>query len=61
MYKIIPLLTDPGSHGGDPADTFDVVVPSMPGYGFSDPTTQRGMHVLKIADLWVTLMQGLGY
>jgi pimeloyl-ACP methyl ester carboxylesterase len=61
MYKILPLLADPGSHGGNPADAFDVVVPSMPGYGFSDPTTQRGVHVLKIADLWVQLMQGLGY
>ena len=38
MYKIIPLLTDPGSHGGDAADSFDVVAPSMPGYGFSDHT-----------------------
>src|SRR5215831_4405008 len=62
MYKIIPLLTDPGHHGGDPADAFDVVVPSMPGYGFSDPPTQRGMHVLKVADLWATLMTAeLGY
>ena len=62
MHKIIPLLTDPGSHGGDPADAFDVVVPSMPGYGFSDHTTERGMHVLKISDLWVKLMtEGLGY
>ena len=40
MSKIIPLLTDPGGHGGDPADAFDVVVPSMPGYGFSDHPTQ---------------------
>ena len=62
MYKIIPLLTDPGSHGGDPADAFDVVVPSMPGYGFSDHPTQRGMHVFKVADLWAKLMtEGLGY
>jgi len=61
MYKIIPRLTDPASYGGDPADAFDVVVPSMPGYGFSDPPQQRGMHVLKISDLWVQLMAGLGY
>ena len=61
MHKIIPLLSDPASHGGDAADAFDVVVPSMPGYGFSDPTSQRGMHVLKTSDLWVKLMQGLGY
>src|SRR6266446_202712 len=62
MYKIIPLLTDPSSHGGDAADALDVVVPSMPGYGFSDHPTQRGMHVLKVAELWATLMtEGLGY
>lgn len=62
MYKIIPLLTDPGSYGGDPADAFDVVVPSMPGYGFSDHTVQRGIHVLKVSDLWAKLMtEGLGY
>lgn len=61
MHKIIPRLTDPARFGGDPADAFDVVVPSMPGYGFSDPPQQRGMHVLKISDLWVKLMAGLGY
>jgi pimeloyl-ACP methyl ester carboxylesterase len=62
MYKLIPLLTDPGSHGGDPADAFEVVVPSMPGYGFSDHPTERGLHVFKIADLWAKLMtEGLGY
>ena len=62
MYKIIPLLTDPASHGGDPADSFDVVVPSLPGFGFSDRPTQRGMHIHRIADLWAPLMtEGLGY
>jgi pimeloyl-ACP methyl ester carboxylesterase len=62
MYKIIPLLTDPGGHGGDPADAFDVVVPSMPGYGFSDHPSQRGMHVFKVAALWGKLMtERLGY
>ena len=62
MYKIIPLLADPGRHGADPADAFDVVVPSMPGYGFSDHPAQRGMHVFKVADLWAKLMtDGLGY
>ena len=39
--KILPLLTDPESHGGDAADAFDVVVPSLPGYGFSDRTKER--------------------
>ena len=37
MTKVIPLLTDPAGHGGDPADSFDVIAPSLPGFGFSDP------------------------
>lgn len=61
MTKIIPLLTDPAAHGGDPADAFDVVVPSMPGYGFSGRPSQRGMNVFRFAELWVKLMAGLGY
>jgi len=62
MQKIIPLLTDPGSHGGDPADAFDVVVPSMPGYGYSDRPTKPGMNPAEIARLWHKLMtEGLGY
>ena len=60
--KIIPLLSDPASHGGDPGDAFDVVVPSMPGYGFSDHATQRGLDVLSIGDMWATLMsENLSY
>lgn len=62
MLKIIPLLTDPASHGADPADSFDVVVPSAPGFGFSDRPTRRGMHYWRIADLWGELMtEVLGY
>ena len=61
MLKILPLLTDPASHGGDPADSFDVVIPSLPGYGFSGKPTQGGMSVLKVADLWGRLMAGLDY
>ena len=62
MLKIIPLLSDPGSHGGDPADAFDVVAPSAPGYGFSDRPARRGMNITRVADLWASLMtQGLGY
>ncbi len=62
MSKIIPLLADPGSHGGDPADAFDVVAPSLPGFGFSDRPTLPGMQVLKVADLWAKLMtESLGY
>ena len=62
MHKIIPLLSDPAGHGGDPADAFDVVVPSMPGYGFSDHATQRGLDVLTVGDMWAKLMsENLGY
>jgi pimeloyl-ACP methyl ester carboxylesterase len=61
MLKIIPLLTDPASYGGDPANSFDVVVPSLPGFGFSDRPTQPGMNTWRVADLWVGLMAELGY
>ena len=61
MVKFIPLLADPASHGGDAADAFDVVVPSLPGYGFSSRPKQRGMSAFAIAALWKELMQGLGY
>lgn len=61
MMEILPLLADPGSHGGDPADAFDVVVPSLPGYGYSDRPSERGMHPRRIAELWGRLMEGLGY
>ena len=62
MYKVIPMLSDPASHGGNPADAFDVVAPSMPGYGFSDATDKRGLSVLSIGDLWAKLMsENLGY
>lgn len=62
MLKIIPLLTDPAAHGGDPNDSFDVIVPSLPGYGFSDRPTMPGMSVARIAGLFHTLMtKELGY
>lgn len=62
MVKIIPLLTDPGSHGGDPSDSFDVIVPSLPGFGFSDRPTIGGMTLSKTAELWARLMkEELGY
>ena len=61
MLKLIPLLTDPAAHGGTVEDAFDVVVPSLPGYGFSDRPRERGMDPKKIAALWVRLMQELGY
>ena len=43
MLEIIPLLTDPAAHGFDAADSFDVVVPSLPGFGFSDRPANEGM------------------
>jgi Epoxide hydrolase N terminus len=63
MLKLVPLLTDPAAHGGDPADAFDVVVPSLPGYGFSDHPTQPGMGLfVSLARLWNRLMtEALGY
>lgn len=62
MVKLIPLLTDPAAFGGDPADSFDVVVPSIPGYGFSDRPTAPGMNSIRIAELFTRLMtEELGY
>jgi pimeloyl-ACP methyl ester carboxylesterase len=59
--KVIPLLTDPGAHGADPADAFDVVVPDMPGYGYSDRPTGAPLDSLAVAGLWAELMSNLGY
>lgn len=62
IMKLIPLLTDPAAHGGDPADSFDVIIPSLPGYGFSDRPHQRGMSTTRATDLWARLMTDvLGY
>lgn len=61
FLKIIPLLTDPAAHGGDPGDAFDVVVPSIPGFGFSDKPTRDGF-TFRIGRLWHALMTDvLGY
>jgi pimeloyl-ACP methyl ester carboxylesterase len=61
MLKILPLLTDPAAHGGDVVDSFDVVVPSLPGFGYSDRPHRPGMNVFRIAELWAGLMAELGY
>lgn len=58
---LIPLLTDPAAHGGDPADAFDVVVPSIPGHGFSDCPAHVGFEDRAAADLFARLMAKLGY
>ena len=61
MLGIIPLLTTPEQFGGDPADAFDVIIPSIPGYGFSDRPIQRGFTYPDVAELWLKLMDELGY
>ncbi|GHO78269.1 multidrug MFS transporter [Ktedonobacter sp. SOSP1-85] len=62
MHKIIPMLTDPESFGGNAADSFDVIVPSIPGFGFSDPVRKPGWAVKQTAELWASLMRDvLGY
>ena len=61
FLNLIPRLTDPAAHGGDAADAFDVVVPSLPGYGFSDRPTTTGA-TFRIGEIWHTLMtDALGY
>jgi epoxide hydrolase len=61
FLDIVGPLTDPAAHGGDAADAFHVVVPSLPGYGFSSAPTSTGWGTERIADAWVVLMQRLGY
>ncbi|GAA2597168.1 alpha/beta fold hydrolase [Actinomadura fulvescens] len=54
-------LTDPRAYGGDPADAFDLVIPSMPGFGFSGPTRETGWNLPRLAMAWAELMRRLGY
>ncbi|MFI0846591.1 epoxide hydrolase family protein [Mesorhizobium sp. IMUNJ 23232] len=61
QMKIIGPLTDPTAHGGSEADAFHVVIPSLPGYGFSGKPTAPGWTPVRIAKAWATLMQRLGY
>jgi pimeloyl-ACP methyl ester carboxylesterase len=61
FLKVIGPLTDPRAHGGDGADAFHVVCPSLPGYGFSDKPAGSGWGVERIAAAWAALMGGLGY
>ncbi|MFF2322798.1 epoxide hydrolase family protein [Agrobacterium sp. NPDC058088] len=58
---ISDCLADPARHGGDPEDAFDVIVPSLPGFGFSSAPDAAGTSSRRIAELWHTLMQELGY
>src|SRR5688572_29534654 len=61
QMKLIEPLTDPTAYGGSAADAFDVVIPSMPGYGYSGRPTTTGWDCPRIARAWVVLMKRLGY
>jgi len=61
FLDVIPRLIDPEAHGGRAADAFHVIAPSLPGYGFSEPTRSRGWDVERIAHAFVELMVRLGY
>ncbi len=61
QMKIIDPLTNPTAHGGNASDAFHLVIPSMPGYGFSGKPTTTGWDVAHIARAWVVLMKRLGY
>jgi pimeloyl-ACP methyl ester carboxylesterase len=58
---VIGPLTDPVAHGGRAEDAFDVIVPALPGYGFSDKPTKTGWNPAKIAETWISLMRALDY
>ncbi|WP_149262838.1 epoxide hydrolase family protein [Actinomadura sp. K4S16] len=61
FLDVIEPLTDPRAHGGDPADAFHLVIPSLPGFTLSGPTREAGWDVHRIARAWATLMERLGY
>jgi len=61
FMNVIGPLTDPAAFGGDPSDAFHLIVPSIPGYGFSGPTRDRGWDVRRVARAWACLMERLGY
>jgi microsomal epoxide hydrolase len=61
FHKMIGPLTDPAAHGGNRSDAFHLVVPSLPGFGFSEKPAGPGWGIPRIADAWITLMGRLGY
>ena len=61
FLDIIGPLADPAAHGGDPADAFHVIAPSIPGFGFSGPTHETGWNTVRVAYAWAELMRRLGY
>ncbi len=60
LLEVVGPLTDPPAHGGRPEDAFDLVVPSIPGYGFSAEPTEIGWHAGRVAQAWAELMRRLG-
>jgi len=61
FMRVLGPLTDPRAHGGDPADAFHVVAPSIPGFGFSGPTPERGWNIARVTRAFAELMERLGY
>lgn len=61
QLKIVGPLTDPTAYGGSVEDAFDIVIPSLPGYGFSEKPTTTGWDPIRIASAWIVLMKRLGY
>jgi len=61
LLEAVGPLTDPTAHGGSADDAFDLVLPSLPGYGFSEEPRELGWNVVRIANAWIELMSRLGY
>ncbi|MGK2911783.1 MAG: epoxide hydrolase family protein [Sphingobium sp.] len=61
FQRAIGPLVDPAAHGGNPGDAFHLIIPSLPGYGFSEKPTAHGWNISRIAAAWITLMDRLGY
>lgn len=61
FHKLVEPLSDPANHGGNTEDAFDVIIPSLPGYGFTQISDEPGMNPMRMAELWAGLMTKLGY
>jgi pimeloyl-ACP methyl ester carboxylesterase len=61
FLKVVGPLTDASAHGGDAEDAFHLVIPSMPGFGFSEKPSNKGRNLTRIAEAWAELMPRLGY
>jgi epoxide hydrolase len=61
FLHVIGPLSDPASHGADPNDAFHLVIPSVPGFGFSGPVSEKGWDIVRVARAWAELMRRLGY